>query len=143
MSALALVSIVQLSLLAALPDDLAQAYARSIRSGRPLVILVGAEWCPGCQTMKRKVLPLVARAGGLKEVEYAYVDVDRQPGLAKRLLRGEGIPQLIRIHKTPKGWRGEYLLGAADAEAVTRFVKGEPKPDPEPVASRLRAAAPR
>ena len=36
---------------------------------------------------------------GLDDVEFAYVDVDRQPELTRRLARGKTIPQLIRFEK--------------------------------------------
>ena len=60
-------------------DDYTRAYNKSLASGRLLVVLLGARWCPACQEMKDSILPQVTKAGGLNNVEFAYVDFDRQP----------------------------------------------------------------
>src|SRR4051794_34003424 len=62
---------------------------------RPLLVLVGANWCPGCQTMKTRVLPSLARRGALRGVSFATVDTDTEVETAKQLMRGGSIPQLI------------------------------------------------
>lgn len=93
-------------------NDYANAHKQSLSSGRPLVVLLGADWCPGCVQMKNSIMPRVAKAGGLANVEFAYVDMDRQPKLAARLTRGGAIPQLIRYEKTKKGWKRDLLVGA-------------------------------
>ncbi len=82
--------------------DYATAFKRSLESGRPLVVLLAARWCPGCVQMKESILPRVAKAGGLAGVEYAYVD--RDPRMARRLSQAAAIPQLIRYEKTEDGW---------------------------------------
>jgi thiol-disulfide isomerase/thioredoxin len=105
--------------------DFAKAQTRSLAKGRPLVVLVGADWCTACVHMKDTVLPQVARAGGLKQVEFAYVDMDRQPELASRLSQGGPIPQLIRLKKTRDGWQHKRLVGAHSVKTVTYFVAGK------------------
>ena len=102
--------------------DYATAFQRSMDSGKPLVVLLGADWCPGCVKMKGSILPQVARAGGLKQVEFAYVDVDRDPKLAGRLSRANAIPQLIRFEKTEEGWQRGLLTGARSVKQVTSFI---------------------
>ena len=88
---------------------------RGIREGKledhtPLVVLVGADWCPACRRMK-KILPQAASAGTLGEVEFAYVNTDRQPELADRLLQSGSVPQLIRLEKTAAGWVHGKVMG--------------------------------
>ncbi len=112
MANLALIAIIQTSILAVPGQNFPEAYRRSLDTGKPLVILVGASWCGPCMVMKNSVLPDVTKAGGLKGVEFAYVDMDRQPKLAARLTRGGAIPQLIRYEKTKKGWKRDLLVGA-------------------------------
>ena len=40
------------------------AVANAQAQRRPLLVLVGAEWCPGCRTMKQTVVPSLA--GGVR-----------------------------------------------------------------------------
>lgn len=104
-------------------DQYAAAYAQSVRTGRPLVVLLGAEWCPGCRKMKGHVMPEVARAGVLRNVEYVYVDIDRHPELASQLSRSKSIPQLLRFTPTRNGWRSGLLTGAHSPKKVASFIK--------------------
>jgi thioredoxin-like negative regulator of GroEL len=131
MTSLAIAAVVQASLLAATPtatpSDYSRAYQQSLTTGRPLVVLIGADWCPGCVVMKNRTIPEVARAGGLANVEFAYVDVDRQRKLAGQLARGQSIPQLIRFCPSERGWQSQVLTGAHPVEEVARFVKACPK----------------
>ncbi|MBN2292466.1 MAG: thioredoxin family protein [Pirellulales bacterium] len=121
--------------LAAAPDQMdqfEQAFRRSASTGRPLVLLLGAKWCPGCVVMKNDVLPKVAKAGGLDDVEFAYIDIDRNRSLAAKLSKAKTIPQLIRYHRTPKGWKYNLLSGAHKVAEVSSFIKtGSIRPLPE------------
>jgi thioredoxin-like negative regulator of GroEL len=90
---------------------------------QPLLVLVGANWCPGCQTMKRSVLPELARKGGLGRVSYATIDTDREPEWAARLMRGGAIPQLIIFSRQPDGtWHREQIVGAASEREVQSLI---------------------
>ncbi len=100
----------------------ADAYQRSLRSGRPLVVLLGADWCPGCRVMKGRVMPEVAKEGGLRDVEYVYVDIDRQPELGDQLSRSNSIPQLLRFTPTRDGWQSGLLTGAHSPQTVASFI---------------------
>ncbi len=81
----------------------ASAYASAQQTGKPMLVLIGAEWCPGCRTMKSQVMPRMSSAGKLKDVEFAVVDTDREDALSDKLLRGNLIPQLVLITKTADG----------------------------------------
>jgi thioredoxin-like negative regulator of GroEL len=111
--------------------DYATAFKRSLESGRPLVVLLGARWCPGCVQMKESILPRVAEAGGLASVEYAYVDVDRDPRMARRLSLAAAIPQLIRYEKTEDGWKRDLLTGAGSVKQVASFINPKAKKQPK------------
>jgi len=102
--------------------DFNQAYQRSLASGRPLVVLLGARWCPACQTMKHSILPRVAEVGGLNKVVFTYVDFDQHRELASRLSRATSIPQLIRFDRTPAGWNSKHLVGAKSPREVYDFI---------------------
>jgi thiol-disulfide isomerase/thioredoxin len=103
-------------------SDYKSAHARSIASGKPLLVLIGADWCPACVQMKDNILPRVAKAGGLKLVEFAYIDYDKQPEVATQLARGGAIPQLIRLMKTDEGWNSRVLVGAKSPTEVSSFI---------------------
>jgi len=122
MSSLALATIIHVSLLGTQEGDFHRAYQQSTATGRPLVVLIGADWCPACQRMKTSTLPQVAKAGGLSNVVFTYVDIDRQRELAARLSRTKSIPQLIRFDQAPSGWKGQLLVGAKSPQEVQTFI---------------------
>lgn len=100
-----------------------EAYQKSQTEDRPLLVLVGADWCPGCRTMKQNVLPRLTRSGKLEKVEFAMVDADREPELARKLMRGNSIPQLILFSRGADGWRRTQLTGARSDQEVGQFVQ--------------------
>ncbi|MEA1950582.1 MAG: thioredoxin family protein [Planctomycetota bacterium] len=104
-------------------DQFEQAFRTSATTGRPLVLLLGAKWCPGCVAMKNNVLPKIAKAGGMADVEFAYIDIDRNRRLAAKLSKAKTIPQLIRYHRTPEGWKYNMLSGAHKVREVTAFIR--------------------
>lgn len=128
MSTIALTLLVQATVLGAPADDYAGAYERSLATGRPLVVLLGANWCPACLEMKNNILPKVAKDGGLDGVEFAYVDTDRQPKIAAQLSQADAIPQLIRLDKTKDGWKNQVLVGAKTPAEIRSFVKTDTSP---------------
>jgi thioredoxin-like negative regulator of GroEL len=121
MTSLTLSVILQASIVAAAPGY-EQAYHQSTESGKPLVVLVGADWCPACQTMKTSIMPALQRRGALKDVAFAVVNTDHQSSLANRLMTGGSIPQLILYHKTDKGWKRKQITGATSESAVMSFI---------------------
>ena len=122
MTSLTLTIVLQTAVLGGSNEEYMAAYARSVETGRPLVVLLGAEWCPGCRVMKGKVMPEVAKTGGLAGVEYVYVDIDQQQELGSRLSQASAIPQLICYVPTPEGWRRGMLKGAQSKEKVVAFL---------------------
>ncbi len=109
--------------LAAGSQDYATAYKHTEQTGRPLVVLLGADWCPGCRTMKYSTLPTLERRGGLNKVELAYVNTDENSALAGKLMKGGSIPQLVMFQKKADGtWSRKQLTGAQSANAVEQFL---------------------
>ena len=90
---------------------------------KPLMVLVGADWCPGCRTMKQSVLPRMEQSGRLNPVNFSVVNTDNQPDLAGRLMRGNSIPQLILFTPMPNGrWHREQITGAVSAAQVDALI---------------------
>ena len=99
------------------------AFQQAQENNRPLLVLVGADWCPGCVTMKRNVMPRMAQNGKLRNVNFAEVNTDMDPAVASRLMRGGSIPQLIVFAKTPRGWYREQITGATSEAGVQALIK--------------------
>jgi len=92
-------------------------------TGRPMVVMVSAEWCPACQTMKDKVIPEVKRRGLLGKVAFAIVNLDRERKLGRELTRGGPIPQLLMFRKTDEGWKLRRLVGGKSVNTVEHFIE--------------------
>ena len=103
-------------------NNYADAYKDTQENGKPLVVLVGASWCPACQAMKTSIMPTVAAQGGLAHVAFAYVNTDAQSNLAGQLMEGNLIPQLVMYEKAADGWKLTRLVGAQSVEAVQDFL---------------------
>ncbi len=120
----------QLAVWGANPVSYNAALQDAQKQQRPLLVLVGATWCPGCQTMKTRVLPSMAKRGALRSVSLALVDTDAEAETAKQLMRGGSIPQLIVFSRLPDGqWHREQLTGeVGEAEVqslIARAIKAQ------------------
>jgi thioredoxin-like negative regulator of GroEL len=90
----------------------AEAYRSAEQDGKPLVVVVGADWCPACQNLKHSTLASMWAEGDLQEVSVAQVDKDEEPELANKLMRGETIPQIIVFTPKPQGgWQRTQMTG--------------------------------
>jgi len=114
--------LLQVAALSAGGQDYATAFKQTEQSGQPLVVLVGADWCPGCRQMKYTTIPELEKKGGLRNVAFAYVNTDQQRGLAGKLMRGSSIPQLVMYQKTDAGWTRKQLTGAQSESSVEAFI---------------------
>ena len=114
-------AVLQVSLLTTGANTYADAHRVHSETGRPMVVLVGAEWCPACVQMKKSVLPRVAR-GLLRRVAFAQINTDRDERLAKQIMHGGSIPQLVMYRRTADGWRRHMLVGAQGPEDVESFI---------------------
>jgi thioredoxin-like negative regulator of GroEL len=121
-TSLALATILQASIIATGAESYAEARRDIADTGRPMVILVGADWCPACVTMKNDVVPAVKQRGLLKKVAYAVVNLDRQKELAQQLVADGPIPQFIMYRKTRDGWMRKKLIGGQNVETIEAFI---------------------
>jgi thioredoxin-like negative regulator of GroEL len=107
---------------AAKADTYDEAHRITTETGKPMVVMVGTEWCGPCQMMKKKILPRVREMGLLKKVAFAVVNADRDRELAQSLTGGGPIPQLVMFRKTPEGWMRRKLVGGQTVESVEEFI---------------------
>lgn len=124
MTSMTLATILQLPFLAT-PETYAEAHQQTVETGRPLVVMVGADWCPACHQMERDVIPVVRQRGLLRRVAFALVNLDRDRDVGQKLTGGGPIPQLIVFRKTPEGWHRTELIGAQSIEKVEQLIQNE------------------
>ncbi len=128
MTGIALAALLQVSLAVSDTPTTAtlyeQAVKRSIESGKPVLVLVGADWCHYCKIVQRDVLPVLKERGLMDKVEYVYLDHDRDRDLVGRTLRGEIIPEMVMYRKTAEGWKRTDLSGGYKVEEIEGFIKG-------------------
>ncbi len=125
MTSLTLSLVMQVAMAGAAPSDeasYAKAHETTTKTGQPMVILVGAKWCPACVQMKESVVPELKKSGTLKQVSFAEVDLDRERELGRQLTKGGPIPQLLMYRKTKLGWRLRRIIGGQSVERVDRFI---------------------
>lgn len=123
MIGLTLATILQVSLMATGADTYADAHRKTTETGRPMLIMVGTDWCMPCQRMKNTVLPEVRKDGLLSAVSFAMVNPDRDQKLARQLTGGGPIPQLVMYRKTSNGWKRRKLVGGQSVSTVERFIR--------------------
>ena len=114
--------LVGLTTLASGGESYADAYRQAAKTGRPMVVLVSAEWCGACKTMEREVIPKMKQQGLFRRVSFARVDLDRQKKLGHQLTGGGPIPQLLMYRRTRAGWRLSRLRGGQSARTVQAFI---------------------
>jgi thioredoxin-like negative regulator of GroEL len=118
---LTLAAILQLPLLVP-TESYAEAHRQTLQTGQPMVVMVGAEWCPACKAMEANVLPEMRSRGLLRRVAFALVDLDRDGEIGRKLTAGGPIPQLIVFRKTANGWKNRRLIGNQPIETVEEFI---------------------
>jgi thioredoxin-like negative regulator of GroEL len=120
------VTLIQLTALASgteAGDSYKEAHRQMTATGKPLVVMVGTDWCGPCQAMKKTVLPKVREHGLFRKVSFAMVNADREQELAQQITGGGPVPQLILYRKTRKGWFRQKLIGSQSVETVEKFIQ--------------------
>jgi len=99
----------------------AEAHKVNAETGRPLVVLIGADWCPACRQMKSAV-PQLAQKGVLQKVAFTVLNTDHDGAIAQKMMTGGSIPQLVMYHKTASGWKRSSLNGSQSPAAIEAFI---------------------
>lgn len=98
------------------------AHQASMKTGKPMLVMVSTEWCPACQVMKRRIMPRIRERGLLSRVAFASVNPDQENELSRQLIGSGPIPQLVMYRKTPRGWMRRVLIGGQSVETVEQFI---------------------
>jgi thioredoxin-like negative regulator of GroEL len=104
-------------------DSYAEAHRVSTETGRPMVIMVSAEWCGACKQMEKNVLPQIKKQDVMEKVSFAVVNMDRDKTLAQKLIGNGPLPQLLMFRKNGNGWLRRKLVGGQSVEAVQKFIQ--------------------
>jgi thioredoxin-like negative regulator of GroEL len=87
------------------------AYRQAQKEHKPLLIVVGAEWCAACKTLKAQTIEPMQNSGKLENVIVTVVDKDLRPDLAEKLMDGKMLPQLVVFTEGPEGWKKFSVTG--------------------------------
>ncbi len=101
----------------------AEAYELAVTKDRPLVVLVGASWCPGCKMMERELIPRLSGQRFRDRIAFAKVDLDKELRLGRQLVGDGPIPQLFVFRRLGDRWRAVRLIGVQDFMIVERHIR--------------------
>jgi thioredoxin-like negative regulator of GroEL len=122
MNSLLMIAICSATLGANDGETYADAHQTTMNTGKPMLVMVSTEWCPACQVMKRRILPIIRERGLLRRVAFASVNPDNDGQLSRELIGTGPIPQLVMFRKTPRGWVRRVMVGSQPVEAVEQFI---------------------
>ena len=107
-----------------LHQDYAEAYQQSINQEKPLMVVIGAPWCPACNVLKETTIKPMAQNGELDSVSVAVINRDDDPDLVKALTNGEKmLPQIIVFTKDQGQWKRRKLMGYQPKKPVRSLIK--------------------
>ena len=107
-----------------LQQSYAKAYTESVAKKKPLLVVVGAPWCPACQVLKESTLKPMAKTGELDDVSFVVVNRDENPALAAKLTQGEKtIPQIILYTRGENGWQRRKLRGFQSKQPIRSLIQ--------------------
>ena len=122
-----LLTVVLVSMTSAHPrnTDYATAYKEAMAANKPLMVVVGAEWCPACNVLKSTTIQPMLNTGDLDDVSVALIDRDAEPELANQLTGGEKmLPQIIVFTQTNSGqWERRKLTGYQPRQPVRNLIR--------------------
>jgi len=99
------------------------AYRKAQEEKKPLVVLVGANWCAACRTMKSETILPMKGAGELREVVFTHVDKDIQPEIAQQVMQGNTLPQLVVFCEGEQGWKRFSLTGIQSERRAKELIR--------------------
>ncbi len=103
-------------------DEYDAACAKAEKEKKPLLVLVGANWCASCQVMKKETIEPMKGSGELDDVVVAVVDKDARPELAEQLMRGSTLPQVVMFKQDADGWKRYSLTGMQSKSRLRELI---------------------
>lgn len=107
-----------------LDQDYAKAYEESVTENKPLMVVVGAPWCPACNVLKESTLKPMVKTGELDSVSVAVINRDDNPELVKELTGGVAmLPQIIMYSNDNGRWHRRRLMGFQPKQPVRSLIQ--------------------
>ena len=107
-----------------------EAHRMTVETKKPLLVLVGAQWCGPCKQLKTEVLPQLRQRAAFRKVVFTQVDVDRESELARQITGGGPVPQIVLYRNTGEGWVRRKLVGVQSVERLEQFINENLQSDP-------------
>lgn len=102
----------------------AEAYEASVQEHKPLMVVVGAPWCPACNVLKETTIKQMASTGELDSVSLAVINKDEDPELVKQLTGDDKmLPQIIVFTQEDGRWERRKLLGYQPKQPVRSLIR--------------------
>ena len=102
----------------------AEAYKNSVAQHKPLMVVVGAPWCPACQVLKETTIKQMAQTGELDSVSLTVINRDEEPEFVKELTGGEKmLPQIIVFTNERGRWKRDRLMGFQPKKPVRSLIR--------------------
>jgi thiol-disulfide isomerase/thioredoxin len=101
-------------------ESYADAYAASVKDGKPLVVLITAPaWCGPCRELDKKVKPMV-KAGDFDSVHFYVLDYDDETKLANQLDTKKSVPVFLKWEDSKS--KGTSLRGNQSKTKIIKFL---------------------
>lgn len=103
-------------------DSSTSAMSAAKKSGKPVVLVFSAAWCPPCQTMKHDVYPSAAVKAFQDKFVWAYLDVDDPRNESAATKYGvNGIPHIEFLNASGK--EIDKQIGGTSPEEFARTLE--------------------
>lgn len=116
-------------------DSYRKVMADAQKSGKPVVLVFSASWCPPCQSMKNEVYPSKEIQAFHDKFEWAYIDVDDSDNSNEKAAKTFGVSGIPHIQFVDsEGKPLDKQVGGNSPEAfaakLTKVLALAPKAEP-------------
>ena len=98
-----------------------EALAKADKSNKPLIVVVSASWCGPCKVQKATITGM--EKSELKDTVITVVDVDERPDLAKSLMDGSTVPQVVMFDRSGQGWKRVRAVGVQAKDRILEMLR--------------------
>ena len=103
-------------------ENYAEAHQVTMKTGKPMLVMVSTEWCPACQVMKRRILPRTSSSTDFETSRLGLSQSGQRGRVVAAVDRQRSDSQLVMFRKTPRGWVRQVMVGSQPVESVEQFI---------------------